>query len=1278
MTRLRLVFTNRRTGAVTEHTGDLPLTVGRDATQSDVALDDRSVSRRHVRLDLDGGDLVVTDLDSSNGTFVNGSWIRAHVLRPGDRLGIGSSNVEWTLVETPEALTDETRIGAGMTMLAPFLPPTPTRRVSPARRIVEAAEKYNKTHGHELDGFLSIEHGFLPVEPPLQELPASHRAWDDLVDRLPALYANLGLRAEFDRLPILDADADALPERYLLRASALLGVFAHAYQYGQTAPPDALPPSILRPWQQVSRRLGKDVPSVSYIDLFFYNWKLRDPDGPRRLANLELLVPAWRNRAEEIFYLVTTEFAMELTPMLGAMLSAQDAVLADDRDAVEAALLTMLERLQHVTQTIYPQIDPNPRSANHLDLVLWAKTVGTSGVPIFDGAPSPAGTAQPQIHALDAFFGRKSYHSTVGRQSLQLRAQMPRHWRELIEALNQVSVSEYVRDRPDLRGLYAAVLDAYIGDRGWMGLHRIKAYGFLEVAFKVGRSVTTGAKFTGLFRDKTWEAIDQELGEVRDERWPAGNQQVYFGRVRRGVTTTDPDSSAWTTHLRLDVAGQGIRYQPGDRLGVLPENDDALVRATLRALRATGDELVRLTTDWQEAIRFRAGFEDGAEVLPLRTLLTFGRIRPVGRTTAKRLLAIAGTGALARIVSARMEDQWELWDVLDLVRTAGYDVTRLWSAPPDEADSICRLVPPEVFRLYSIASAASGPAEAAASGPAEAAASGPAEAAASGPAEAAATGPAEAAATGAAETIDLVVGGLTYTSPHTTVSYERRRTGSASHFLRRMTSDVRYRDKRLSLTIVPTPRFRLPADPSTPVVMFAAGSGVAPFHGFAQARADAPGTNWLFLGLRRPDDFVHPEDFARLAAAGRLHLRAAFSQADNTVLYDVDSEAFVVVKGVRQRVDRLMTAEAEGLRAAVDSGAHLYVCGSAGFAGSVLSTLQKLDVDVRELIARGRLGLDIFTTYRGHAQQGRQYDISTVIERNSAEAGHWMVVSGKVYDVSEFIHLHVGGPQIIRHYVGMDATSAYQGVLHHQASEVDAQLSTYELGHMRRLDFGDRWGVVLGADGLRFAGLEELFTAWVRYVYLVVSMENALVNDYGFAGAQATAGSEPADLTPFKLQFLIEAHRRFLASYLEGLVGEDLTALWRMTVGFCAPSQDVRELRTVRRAPAVRVSPRDSDAERAVREFAAADQGVLRAVKTALRDGIRAFEEHEADVIERGGQRLLGAIEAVFDAVDDYYRRIAALGLPEGEELPIPPDRGVPGHGTPHSGSVSATSSGST
>jgi ABC-type multidrug transport system ATPase subunit/pSer/pThr/pTyr-binding forkhead associated (FHA) protein len=49
------------------------------------------ISGRHARLSRQGRDLVIEDLGSSNGTFVNGNRIRApEVIRPGDAIGLGS------------------------------------------------------------------------------------------------------------------------------------------------------------------------------------------------------------------------------------------------------------------------------------------------------------------------------------------------------------------------------------------------------------------------------------------------------------------------------------------------------------------------------------------------------------------------------------------------------------------------------------------------------------------------------------------------------------------------------------------------------------------------------------------------------------------------------------------------------------------------------------------------------------------------------------------------------------------------------------------------------------------------------------------------------------------------------------------------------------------------------------------------------------------------------------------------------------------------------------
>ncbi|MFF4775772.1 FHA domain-containing protein [Microtetraspora fusca] len=1243
-----MILTDRHTHESSERVCTLPATLGRDSGAAAVVLDDGTVSRRHARLEVVDNQLVLTDLGSSNGTYVNDTRVTRQVLAPGDRVRIGRYELTWTFLDPDvTALVDPGQL----TVLRPVGPP----RVA-ARRVVEAAEEHNRRVGHELDGFLSLAHGFLPVEPPLLAFPESHRAWDEMTDRLPELFRRLSLRRAFDAMPVLDARPEALPDRYLLRASTLLGVFAHAYQYMAIDPPTALPDSLLRPWTTVSRRLGKKIPAVSYIDLFFYNWRLRDPAGPRALDNMDLLVPAWNNPAERVFYLVTTEFAMELTPVLGAMLDAQEAVVADDPAALESALLVILDRLQHVTQAIYPQIDPNLRARHPLDQVLWAKTVGTAGVPIFDGAPSPSGTAQPQIHALDAFLERRDFGSLVGRQSVYLSGFFPRHWQELVAALREVSVRQYVEDTRNrtLRGIYNAMLDAYVGDRGWMGLHRIKTYGFLEVAFKVGRQVTTGARFTGLFKDRTWDKVDGELAVARDERRPPVGPPVVFGTARRGRVVTG-ESGAWTCYLELDVTGHGVHHLPGDRVGVLAENDDELVRRTVAALQATGDELVRLTPKWRAAVACRAGYGE-VDVLPLRTLLRFARLRPMGREVAKRLVKLTAVGSWQRVVDARMEDQWELWDVLNLLYAGGYDVTRLWKADPREDDAFCAVIPPEPFRLYSIASAPP---------------------------------PGQ-----PATTLQLVVAGLDYTSARTPWSYPRERQGTASHFLRRASVEGRH---RLSLQIVPTPRFRLPADPDRPVVMFAAGSGIAPFLGFVAART-GPGENRLYLGIRTPEEFVEHTGLDAAAAAGRLKLSVAFSRADAAIGFD--GRRHVVQTGQRRRVDDVIRAEADALwellRSTDDGGrgAFVYVCGSARFAVSVLEALTDIVPGdgrefLRRLVADGRLGQDVFTTYMGHAQQGPRFEVSDLAQHNTPDAGYWMAIGGAVFDVGEFLHLHIGGPHIVRNHVGLDATAAYRKVLHHAHAEIDAQLAMYQIGHLRRLQFGARWGVVLTEDGLRALPLEELFRTWVRFVYLLVGMENALAADYGFTTSVTTLGEDPQELTPFKAQYVLEAHRRFLVSYLDGLVHEDLRTLWQLTVGFCDPHLDIRSFDTdlaamsarpdvglVRHSvSAVKELLLAGDDFRRVtamcRTYAHVDVQLLRDLKTAVLEGIRAFEIHEGDVVEQAGATLLTAVREALAAVSTYYQRLAEQTRGQGitadgaAEEAIPADRGLPGHGGP-------------
>ena len=72
--------------------GAEPQVIGRTA-EADLRIDATDVSRRHARLEWRAGDLVITDLGSSNGTSVNGAPIDSKALHIGDRVQIGASTV---------------------------------------------------------------------------------------------------------------------------------------------------------------------------------------------------------------------------------------------------------------------------------------------------------------------------------------------------------------------------------------------------------------------------------------------------------------------------------------------------------------------------------------------------------------------------------------------------------------------------------------------------------------------------------------------------------------------------------------------------------------------------------------------------------------------------------------------------------------------------------------------------------------------------------------------------------------------------------------------------------------------------------------------------------------------------------------------------------------------------------------------------------------------------------------------------------------------------------
>jgi predicted component of type VI protein secretion system len=105
------------------------LTVGRAQTAG-VYLDDKTLSREHTKFYVENGKLFVRDLESKNGTYLNGQLVRnTQPLKPGDRIKVGVAT--FTVVGD-----DAARPAVSAPPQAPrhhVPPPTVTAPTAPAR-----------------------------------------------------------------------------------------------------------------------------------------------------------------------------------------------------------------------------------------------------------------------------------------------------------------------------------------------------------------------------------------------------------------------------------------------------------------------------------------------------------------------------------------------------------------------------------------------------------------------------------------------------------------------------------------------------------------------------------------------------------------------------------------------------------------------------------------------------------------------------------------------------------------------------------------------------------------------------------------------------------------------------------------------------------------------------------------------------------------------------------------------------------------------------------------
>jgi len=88
-----IILASRQSGKQVNITGRLT-SIGRSENNA-VVLDSDHVSRNHAVIDWNGDRFVITDLESSNGTYVNGARVQVQTLAHGDTLHLGGCEMRF-------------------------------------------------------------------------------------------------------------------------------------------------------------------------------------------------------------------------------------------------------------------------------------------------------------------------------------------------------------------------------------------------------------------------------------------------------------------------------------------------------------------------------------------------------------------------------------------------------------------------------------------------------------------------------------------------------------------------------------------------------------------------------------------------------------------------------------------------------------------------------------------------------------------------------------------------------------------------------------------------------------------------------------------------------------------------------------------------------------------------------------------------------------------------------------------------------------------------------
>jgi len=358
----------------------------------------------------------------------------------------------------------------------------------------------------------------------------------------------------------------------------------------------------------------------------------------------------------------------------------------------------------------------------------------------------------------------------------------------------------------------------------------------------------------------TWYAkgINREVIDVK-------NPALFNIRVNRELHTSKSDRSC--RHLEIDLPGN-LSYQPGDYLGIYPENDPAVVQQWIDKFQLDPNQIVKVVKkdDPNRPLAGPCSIE--------RLLSSYVDILSVPKKKLLHALAVLYTSnehEKERLfkLGASSDEGWVEYNefIKNPYRTLLEVLEEFPSCKPDFAH-VVELTHTLQHRFYSIASSLKEHPK-------------------------------------SVHIAAVVSQAVTSTG--------RVHNGICTSWLAKKQEGDRIP------CFLRTSTFRMPKDPATAVIMIGPGTGLAPFRGFLQERRaiKATGHSILFFGCQARDvDYLYEDDLKSHLEDGSLNeLILAFSREGPNKVY----------------VQHRMLEHKEKLWQLLEKGAHVYVCGDAKY-----------------------------------------------------------------------------------------------------------------------------------------------------------------------------------------------------------------------------------------------------------------------------------------------------------------------------------------------------------